>query len=219
MKKTVFIVFGFFFLFSTTCYALTNTKLVATDWLSYFPNSFNAAPYITVPFDVGADGINDGIVGTGVTTAVIDAATWYTYFYKISMDAATRRDVTGLAFFWGMIPPLAFDFDAGGLKTSWYGLGSDSWGAGNIPPENAGYSSGVVRWSYFNDPLNAGDNTAWMIVLSQIPPGLVAANILDGGPPELFGQVYAPVPEPATMFLLGSGLVGVGVYVRKKFKK
>ncbi|MGQ9647462.1 MAG: PEP-CTERM sorting domain-containing protein [Thermodesulfobacteriota bacterium] len=29
----------------------------------------------------------------------------------------------------------------------------------------------------------------------------------------------APVPEPATMFLLGSGLIGVGVFVRKKFKK
>jgi hypothetical protein len=27
------------------------------------------------------------------------------------------------------------------------------------------------------------------------------------------------VPEPATMFLLGSGLIGVGVFVRRRFKK
>jgi hypothetical protein len=33
------------------------------------------------------------------------------------------------------------------------------------------------------------------------------------------GPVANPVPEPATMFLLGSGLIGLAGFARKKFKK
>jgi len=35
----------------------------------------------------------------------------------------------------------------------------------------------------------------------------------------LNATAVASVPEPATLLLLGSGLLGVGVFVRKKFKK
>jgi hypothetical protein len=37
--------------------------------------------------------------------------------------------------------------------------------------------------------------------------------------PQVGGDGASPVPEPATLLLIGSGLVGLATYGRKKFKK
>ena len=236
MKKFLILVLAAFFCMLGTAHAtlLSNTQLIFNP--DFYPNNFNTSTYgpvISAEIDIGNDGINDGKVWSAVVQSLDED--YFMYLYSIELyddpdnNSNTTHVIKALSVNWGPIAPLAFDFDGAGSTTysalddSWYGTHSDGWNDiwvnDNWPQGGADYSGGTVSWSWFGAPVAEGTQSSWVMTMSQYEPNIVVPNILDGGPPESLGQVYSPVPEPATMLLLGSGLIGLGALGRKKFFK
>jgi hypothetical protein len=69
------------------------------------------------------------------------------------------------------------------------------------------------------DPFTAGVTTFTYAWTSDVAGGTYLFFDLEGQPFVEYGGATGAVPEPATMLLLGSGLIGLAGYGRKKFFK
>jgi hypothetical protein len=112
---------------------------------------------------------------------------------------------------------IVYEFDAGiGMENVQGLFGVDNgffvWLDG-IYISGALAPGGASQWEYTYNLPNVSAGTHYLQVLCEDHGSATGWEI------NLSGDEAAPVPEPATMLLLGTGLVGLAGFGRKKFKK
>jgi len=213
MKKLSFVSVASLLALCLMLAATGSASVVSLQSLSNAGISLNSAT-VTVPFPTAGDAYCSATNGCGnIPSGGGTAFQWTAGDFVTSsiFVIANSLNVTGLSANWSFQ-----DFLGGGNTETWYVYVNSVLVAQAILPDDAyngdiGTVTGSLTFAGIS-PVGGGYQVA-LVLQNTVPFGGGSVSWLDGG---TTGLTYTPVPEPGTMVLLGSGLLGLAGVARRK---
>jgi len=213
MKKLSFVSVASLLALCLMLAATGSASVVSLQSLSNAGISLNSAT-VTVPFPTAGDAYCSATNGCGnIPSGGGTAFQWTAGDFVTSsiFVIANSLNVTGLSANWSFQ-----DFLGGGNTETWYVYVNSVLVAQAILPDDAyngdiGTVTGSLTFAGIS-PVGGGYQVE-LVLQNTVPFGGGSVSWLDGG---TTGLTYTPVPEPGTMVLLGSGLLGLAGVARRK---